>query len=82
MIPIWGYAENDLVAFEKLKSDSPVEMVQIDPSLVKAATEASNEWATEQAAENEWFKRVYEDQSAFLEGLSGLSEFRFAPGSR
>ena len=77
-----GYAENDLVAFEKLKEESPVEMVQIDQSLVEAATEASNEWATEQSAENEWFKRVFEDQSAFLEGLSGLSEFRFAPGSR
>ena len=77
-----GYAEMDLAAFEKLKTESPVEMVKIDQSLVEAATAASNEWAVEQSASNEWFKKVYEDQSAFLEGLSGLSEFRFAPGSR
>ncbi|MAU44310.1 MAG: C4-dicarboxylate ABC transporter substrate-binding protein [Yangia sp.] len=77
-----GYAEMDLAAFETLKTESPVEMVKIDQSLVEAATAASNEWAVEQSASNEWFKKVYEDQSAFLEGLSGLSEFRFAPGSR
>jgi TRAP-type mannitol/chloroaromatic compound transport system substrate-binding protein len=77
-----GYAEMDLTAFETLKTESPVEMVKIDQSLVEAATAASNEWAVEQSASNEWFKKVYEDQSAFLEGLSGLSEFRFAPGSR
>ncbi|MBN8188335.1 MAG: C4-dicarboxylate ABC transporter substrate-binding protein [Rhodobacteraceae bacterium] len=77
-----GYAKMDLTAFETLKTESPVEMVKIDQSLVEAATAASNEWAVEQSASNEWFKKVYEDQSAFLEGLSGLSEFRFAPGSR
>lgn len=77
-----GYAKMDLAAFETLKNESPVEMIKIDQSLIDAATAASNEWAVEQSASNDWFKRVYEDQSAFLAGLSGLSEFRFAPGSR
>ncbi len=77
-----GYAKMDLAAYETMKKDSPAEMIQIDESLVKAVNEASREWAEEQSASNEWFKRVYEDQASFLGSLSGLSEFRFAPGSR
>lgn len=77
-----GYAEMDLAAFAEMKESSPAEMIIIDDSLVTAAAAASDEWAEEQSADNEWFARVYEDQSEFLKSLSGLSEFRFAPGSR
>jgi len=77
-----GYAKMDLEAFRELKENSPAEMIQIEDSLVEAVQIASDAWALEQAESNEWFSRVYADQSAFLESISGLSEFRFAPGAR
>ena len=77
-----GYAKMDLAAYAKMKESSPAEIVLVDDSLVKAVKSASAEWAAEQSAGNAWFKKVYEDQSAFLASLSGLSEFRFAPGGR
>ncbi|MBJ3775848.1 TRAP transporter substrate-binding protein DctP [Acuticoccus sp. 2012] len=77
-----GYAKMDIAAYQQMKESSPAEIVLVEDSLVKAVGEASDEWAEEQAANNAWFKKVYEDQAAFLDSISGLSEFRFAPGSR
>lgn len=77
-----GYAKMDIAAYEEMKESSPAEMIVVEDSLIEAANAASQEWAQEQSETNEWFKRVYEDQSAFLKSISGLSEFRFAPGSR
>lgn len=77
-----GYAKMDIAAYEQMKTSSPAEIVLVEDSLVKAVKAASTEWANEQSADNAWFKKVYEDQSAFLGSISGLSEFRFAPGSR
>lgn len=77
-----GYVKMDLTAYARMKESSPAEMIIVDDSLVKAVKAASAEWAEEQSATNPWFKKIYEDQSAFLASLSGLSEFRFAPGGR
>ena len=77
-----GYAKMDLAAYDTLKESSSAEMIIVDDSLVQAVKTASAEWAAEQSADNEWFKKVYEDQAAFLASLSGLSEFRFAAGGR
>lgn len=75
-----GYAKMDIDAYEKLKKESPAEIVEIDDSLVDAVNKASREWAEEQSGSNEWFKKVYEDQSSFLNSISGLAVFRFPPG--
>ncbi|WP_108659797.1 C4-dicarboxylate ABC transporter substrate-binding protein [Acuticoccus kandeliae] len=77
-----GYVKLDIAAYDVMKNNPNVEMIVVEDSLVAAVNKASAEWAEEQSANNEWFKRVYEDQSAFLKSLAGLSEFRFQPGAR
>ena len=75
-----AYTDLDLKAYETLKSEGKAEIIIVEDSLIEAVAAASAEWADEQSSENEWFSRVYDDQKAFLASLSGLTEFRFAPG--
>lgn len=77
-----GYAKMDIEAYEVMKTTSPAEIVLIGDDLIEAVGKASAEWAEEQAEKNAWFKKAYEDQSAFLKSIHGISEFRFAPGTR
>ncbi len=77
-----AYADNDVKAYTEITSDPNVTVVKVDQSLVDAVVDVSYEWADEQAESNEWFKRVYEHQKAFMESIRPISEFRFATGTR
>lgn len=77
-----GYVKLDIAAYAQMKANPGNEMVQVDKSLVDAVSKAAKEWAVKQSATNEWFKKVYDDQAAFLTSIKSVSEFRFAPGSR
>lgn len=76
-----AYAEMDLKAWEELQKDPNVEFVQLDQSFIDAARKASFEWAEEQAAKNEWFKKVYESQRAFQKKIASWQEFRLPIGA-
>lgn len=75
-----AYADNDIEGWDELKA-SDAEFVQLDDSFIAAAQEASFAWAEEKAAENEWFKRVYESQRALQDKLSDWQEFRLPIGA-
>ncbi len=77
-----GYAKLDVDAYKKMKENPNNEFVTVDKSLVEAVGKVSKEWAQKQSTSNEWFKKVYEDQAAFLTSVKPLGEFRFAIGSR
>ena len=77
-----GYAKLDIDAYKKMKENPNNEFVTVDKSLVDAVGKVSTEWAQKQSSSNEWFKKVYEDQAAFLKSVKPLGEFRFAIGSR
>jgi TRAP-type mannitol/chloroaromatic compound transport system substrate-binding protein len=77
-----GYAKNDVEAFKQIAENKNVEIVRVDKSLMEATVKASNEWAAKQSASNEWFKRAYEDQVAFLNSVKPLADFRPATGNR
>lgn len=77
-----GYARLDVEAYNKMKEFKNNEFVTPDKSLVEAVSKVSKEWAQKQSTSNEWFKKVYEDQAAFLTSVKSIGEFRFALGSR
>ena len=77
-----GYAKLDIEAYKKMHESKNNEFVTPDKSLVEAVGKASKEWAEKQSASNEWFKKVYEDQAAFVSSVKSIGEFRFALGSR
>ena len=77
------YGEFDLDGWEKLKeaaASGQNEFIQLDDSFIKAAQKASDEWADEQAGDNEWFKRVLELQRATEKKLEPWPEFRLPVG--
>lgn len=77
-----AYMKDDMDAFKAITEAKGVETVRVDKSLIDATIKASNEWAAKQAAGNEWFKRVFENQSAFAAKLKLVPEFRNAIGAR
>lgn len=77
-----AYLKDDMAAFKAITSHPNVEVIRVDKGVVDATIKASNEWAAKQAAANEWFKRVYEHQSAFQARLREVPQFRTAIGSR
>ena len=77
-----SYVKLDIEGYKKMKQNPDNVFLTVEPSLIEAVSEASTEWAEEQAETNEWFKRVYEDQKAFLEDMRLVKEFRFAIGDR
>ena len=77
------YGEFDLDGWKQLKEAAAAggnEFIQLDPSFIKAAQKASNEWADEQAGNNEWFKKVLESQRATEKKLEPWPEFRLPIG--
>lgn len=52
------------------------EVVELDPEVQYAAHEAGIAWADGIAADNEWFKRVLDDQKAFAKLWSGANRYR------
>ncbi|MGY6632136.1 MAG: C4-dicarboxylate ABC transporter substrate-binding protein [Alkalilacustris sp.] len=75
------YARNDILAFDEYISGERNTVIQLDDSFIEAAMEAANAWATEQAANDEWFARIYESQSAFQDMISRWGEFRLPIGA-
>ncbi len=65
----------DASAFQNfLKSGN--EVVDLDEDFKAAAAKATNEWADKQAADNEWFKRVWESQKAYAAQWSESHRYR------
>ncbi|GAB4227777.1 MAG: TRAP transporter substrate-binding protein [Kiloniellaceae bacterium] len=52
------------------------EIVELDPEVQYAAHAAGIKWAEGIAAENEWFKRVLDDQKSFAALWSGSNRYR------
>lgn len=52
------------------------EVIELDPEVQYAAREAGLRWAEEKAKENEWFKRVLEDQKEFGNLWTGANRYR------
>ncbi|MDW3205348.1 MAG: TRAP transporter substrate-binding protein DctP [Alphaproteobacteria bacterium] len=52
------------------------EVVELDPEVQYAAHEAGIKWAEGIAADNEWFKRVLDDQKAFAKLWAGANKYR------
>ncbi|MFW5680457.1 MAG: C4-dicarboxylate ABC transporter substrate-binding protein [Pseudomonadota bacterium] len=77
-----GYAASDIAGFDALQAAGDNEFVQLDSSFIEAAVAASNEWAEEKAAENEWFARIYEHQKAFYATLEDWNQFRLPIAGR
>lgn len=77
-----AYLKDDIEGFKKITENKSVEIIRVDKSLIDATVKASNEWAAKQAATNEWFKRVYENQENFQKQLSSVPSFRTMIGTR
>lgn len=77
-----SYVALDIDGYKKMKDNPDNVFLTVEPSLIEAVSEASTAWAEEQSETNAWFKRVYEDQKAFLEDMRLVKEFRFAIGDR
>jgi len=52
------------------------EIVELDPEVQYAGREAGLKWAEGIAAENDWFKRVLENQEEFAQLWSGANRYR------
>ena len=76
-----AYGDNDVDAWRKLHETDGVEFVDLDPSFIEQAKEASFAWAEKQAAENEWFKKAYSSQRETQKKLSVWGEFRMPIGA-
>jgi len=77
------YGEMDIDGWAKLHeaaAGGKVEFIILDDSFIKAAQKASNEWADEQAGNNEWFKKVLASQRATQDKLTTWQEFRLPVG--
>ena len=75
------YAYRDIAALEEMRAAGN-EVVVLDSEFIRAANEAADQWADEQAAESAWFKRVLEHRRKFQEDLKSWSTFRFPIGQR
>lgn len=52
------------------------EIIELSPEVQKATKEMSVKWADEQAANNPWFKKVWESQRAFEQLWSNAASYR------
>ena len=75
----WAY--RDLAALEEMRA-SGNEIIILGPEFIKVANQAANEWADEQAAEDEWFQRVLEHRRNFQREMESWPQFRFPIGQR
>lgn len=76
-----AYGEEDIDGWNKITSSKKNEVVHLDPSFIKAAREASFQWAEDKEKLDPWFKTVYESQRKFQKRLSRWHEFRIPIGS-
>ena len=75
------YGGEDIDGWKKLTSNDKNEVVELDPSFIRAARSAAFEWASEKEKDNPWFKKVYRHQRAFQKRLSDWQKFRIPIGS-
>ncbi|MEX0409564.1 TRAP transporter substrate-binding protein DctP [Aquibium sp. LZ166] len=75
-----AYGDNDIDAWRKLHETKGVEFVELDPSFIAKAKEASFAWAEKQAATNEWFKKAYDSQRETQKHMAVWGEFRLPIG--
>lgn len=76
-----AYLKDDMEAFPVIAASKGVETIRVDKSLVDATIKASNEWGKKQSATNAWFKRVYDNQSAYQVKLRTVPQFRWQMGT-
>jgi TRAP-type mannitol/chloroaromatic compound transport system substrate-binding protein len=82
MFDSWGrIAYEDMAALDEMKK-SGNEFVKLSPEFIKAAKDASEKWADEQAKDNAWFKKALDHRRAFQEKLiDKWTTFRFPIGT-
>lgn len=66
---------DDTAAYEFYKSEG-VEIINLDQAFVDEAMAKSIAWAETQAAENEWFKKVWDHQKAYREAWANAPDYR------
>lgn len=75
-LDVWlQIGHDDAISFQKYV-DAGVEIVDVDDAFKAAATQATAEWAAEQAANNEWFRRVWEHQQAYAGQWAQAERYR------
>ena len=68
-----GY--DDIAAFQAfIENDN--EIMTLSDEVQKEVQKISTEWAGKQAAENEWFKKIYESQTAFRKNWASAKAYR------
>lgn len=60
----------------KFFEDEGNEIIELDPEVQYSAREAGLAWAEEKAADNEWFKKVFDSQKEFNQLWSRASSYR------
>ena len=57
-------------------------MLRLEPSFIKAARKAANEWADKQVEGNAWFKKMLSHQRKFQRNMQVYPKMRSGPGTR
>ena len=65
---------DDAPVFEEFVKSN--EVVDVDQAFRDAATQATAEWAAEQAANNEWFAKVWDHQQAYARLFANSHRYR------
>lgn len=76
-----SHAYKDIAALQEFES-SGNEIVQLDPAFIEAANKAANEWADNEASQNEWFKKTLDHRRQFQTDMETWPRFRFKLGVR
>ncbi len=71
-----GYGQNDLEGYQALMEGGNNTLVQLSDEFIAAARDASVKWGEEQAAENEWFKKAFDNQQEFRSKMTNWPKFR------
>jgi TRAP-type mannitol/chloroaromatic compound transport system substrate-binding protein len=66
---------DDAISFQKY-IDAGSQVVDVDDAFKAEAAKATADWAAKQAAENAWFKRVWEHQQAYAKQWAQAERYR------
>ena len=75
------HAYKDLFAYMRFEKSGNT-MLRLEPSFIKAAQKAANEWADKQVAGNAWFKKMLNHQRQFQMDMQVYPKMRSGPGTR
>jgi len=75
------HAYKDLGAYQRFEKSGNT-MLRLEPSFIKAARKAANEWADKQVEGNAWFKKMLNHQRKFQRNMQVYPKMRSGPGTR